>query len=266
MVAINTGEMNIKERIQDIARLCDKVAEGIKKRNRGVPNCINYCPGEQKLIHAIETTLPLIEKKEPEIVARLKKELDVLVGPPNSCVNPYAFGAIVGLWAVLNAQYSRVGSGKKIFISHSSKDKRYVIDFVNHILCLGIGVDRDDIFCTSIEDLGIRNGEDIRLHIQDTIRSAEYSFILLSENYKDSEICINEMGAVWAYDANVRIYLLPNTDFPAIGWLCDTRKADSVSNSVALDSLYKEMIEHFGLPDRLIHWSQQRTIFLDRLK
>lgn len=257
--------MSIRENIQEVAQLCDKVAEGINKRNRGVPNCTEYCPGEHKLISAIEAVLPMIENEEPELVARIKKELSVLVGPSNSCVNPFAFGAILGLWSVLNAKYSKVRKGKKIFISHSSKDERYVTDFVNHILCLGIGVDSDDIFCTSIEDLGIRNGEDIRMHIQDNIRSAEYSFILLSDNYKNSEICVNEMGAVWAYDANVRVYLLPNTDFPSIGWLCDTRKADQISNSVALDSLYKEMIEHFNLPDRLIHWSQQRKIFLERL-
>ena len=91
-------------------------------------------------------------------------------------------------------------------------------------------------------------------------------FIMLSDNYKDIKLCVNEMGAVWAYEANVRIYLLPNTDFPSIGWLCDTRKADSISNSVVLNRLYKEIVEHFGLQDRLINWSQQRTIFLERLK
>ena len=56
-----------------------------------------------------------------------------------------------------------------------------------------------------------------------------------------------------------------NRGVPTIGWLCDTRKADRIANSVALDCLYKEMIEYFNLPDRLIHWSQQRKIFLDRL-
>ena len=62
------------------------------------------------------------------------------------------------------------------------------------LLILGIGLNPDDIFCTSIEDMTMRNGEDIRKHIQDNIRSAEYSFLLISDNYKASEICINEMG------------------------------------------------------------------------
>ena len=158
------------------------------------------------------------------------------------------------------------GTGKRVFISHSSKDKQYVTDFVNHILCLGIGLSPDDIFCTSIEDMTMRNGEDIRMHIQENIRSAEYSFLLVSNNYKASEVCVNEMGAVWAYETNVRLFLLPNTDFTSIGWLCDTRKADKLTDSVALDRLYKEMVEYFSLKENLIHWSQQREMFVGRVR
>lgn len=257
--------MNIKEQIRNVAQLCDKVAEGITKRNQGIPNCSTYCPGEQKLISAIESVLPLIEKREPEFVARVRKELSVLVGPVNSCVNPYAFGAIVGLWSVLNAIYSNAGNGKRVFISHSSKDEQLVKDFVDHILCLGIGLNPDDIFCTSIEDMTMRNGEDIRKHIQDNIRSAEYSFLLISDNYKASEVCVNEMGAVWAYDANVRLFLLPDVSFSSIGWLCDTRKAEKLTDSVALDRLYKEMVEYFSLKENLVHWSQQREMFVRRM-
>jgi len=157
-------------------------------------------------------------------------------------------------------------TGKRIFISHSSKDEQLVKDFVNHILCLGVGLNPDDIFCTSIENMTIRNGGDIRKHVQENIRSAEYSFLLISDNYKASEICVNEMGAVWAYDANVRLFLLPNTDFPSIGWLCDTRKADKLTDSVVLDRLYKEMIEYFSLQENLIHWSQQRETFVGRVR
>jgi hypothetical protein len=190
-------------------------------------------------------------------------------------INPYDFGAIQELISLLVKRESNLTieptssvkvSGKRIFISHSSKDKQLVKDFVNHILCLGIGLNPDDIFCTSIEDMTMRNGEDVRKHIQDNIRSAEYSFLLISDNYKSSEVCINEMGAVWAYDANVRLYLLPDANFDKIGWLCDTRKADKLTDSVALDSLYREMIEHFSLHENFLHWSQQREMFVRRVR
>ena len=72
------------------------------------------------------------------------------------------------------------------------------------------------------------------------------------------------MGAVWAYDSNVRLYLLPDTNFNSIGWLCDTRKANKITDTVALDLLYKEMHEYYSLPDNFINWSQQREIFINR--
>lgn len=48
------------------------------------------------------------------------------------------------------------------------------------------------------------------------------------------------MGAVWAYDNKVRLYLLPDVNFNKIGWLYDTRKAEMINSSIALDALHKE--------------------------
>ena len=62
---------------------------------------------------------------------------------------------------------------KKIFISHSSKDKDVMEKFIDYILQLGIGLNPEDIFCTSIEEMGIKNGEDIRRHIRDNVQSAD---------------------------------------------------------------------------------------------
>ena len=201
-----------------------------------------------------------ILKKYPAIARDLKEYITKYDDEPIV----YYSSILTTLNCILNLEDGN--EGKRVFISHSSKDKQYVTDFINHILCLGIGLNPDDIFCTSIEDMTMRNGEDIRMHIQENIRSAEYSFLLISDNYKDSEICVNEMGAVWAYDANVKLFLLPNTSFSSIGWLCDTRKADKLADSVALDRLYKEMIEYFSLKENLIHWSQQREMFLRRVE
>lgn len=150
----------------------------------------------------------------------------------------------------------------KIFISHSSKDLPIVERFVDDILQLGIGLDEKDIFCTSIEDMAIHNGEDIRQHIHANIKDAEYSIILFSQNYKNSEICLNEMGAVWAYDTNVRYYILPNMDFSEIGWLTNPLQAESIISRTALDALQKELIEYFRLPDKGLGWSRNRDKFV----
>lgn len=156
-------------------------------------------------------------------------------------------------------------SDHRIFISHSSKDKAMVEDFVNHILMLGIGIESTDIFCTSIEEMNIKNGEDIRRHIHKNIIGSEYSILLLSDNYKASEICQNEMGAVWTNDATVRYYLLPNFTADKIGWLVNPLQAEQITNAVALDKLHEELLQLLGLKDTGI-WSSQREQFLAKHK
>ena len=156
-------------------------------------------------------------------------------------------------------------NAKRIFISHSSKDKDVMEKFTDYILQLGIGLSHEDIFCTSIEEMGIRNGEDIRQHIKDNVQGADFSFLMLSKNYKKSEICLNEMGAVWAVDNRVRYYLLPNVDFKEIGWLCETNKAEKLYDSVVLDALEEELTDFYGLPHKGGIWSRQRQNFVEYL-
>ena len=156
-------------------------------------------------------------------------------------------------------------NAKRIFISHSSKDKDIMEKFTDYILQLGIGLNHEDIFCTSIEEMGIKNGEDIRQHIKNNVQGADFSFLMISKNYKESEICLNEMGAVWAADNRVRYYLLPNADFKEIGWLCDTNKAEKLYDSVVLDALEEELTVFYGLPHKGGIWSRQRQNFVDCL-
>lgn len=260
-----------REVLKETSALIEKIRAEI---NAGKCNECIFCNKVAELHDLLVQLIVLIKDDYPIECERLQKRTNRLVG----CVkiNPYDFGAIQELISLLvtRENSTAVGqssstaqvSGKRIFISHSSKDKQLVKDFVNHILCLGIGLNPDDIFCTSIEDMTMRNGEDIRKHIQDNIRSAEYSFLLISDNYKASEVCVNEMGAVWAYDANVRLFLLPDVSFSSIGWLCDTRKAEKLTDSVTLDRLYKEMVEYFSLKENLVHWSQQREMFVRRVR
>ncbi len=157
----------------------------------------------------------------------------------------------------------KVQRTKRIFISHSSRDKGIIEKFTDNILQLGIGLSHEDIFCTSIEEMGIKNGDDIRHHIRENVQSADFSFLVISKNYKESEICLNEMGAVWATDNRVRYYILPDVDFKEIGWLCDAYKADKLCDSVVLDALEQELTDFYELPRKGAIWSRQRQNFMD---
>jgi len=140
-----------------------------------------------KLSISIKSDLPIEEQY-------IQAYLPALVGV--SQVNAYDFGGIIAMINIIRAKCNLTNDKQKIiFISHSSKDKAIVQLFVDDVLQLGAGIKPEQIFCTSIEDMGIKNGDDIRKHIHQNIKNADYSFLLISNNYKKSEICLNEMGA-----------------------------------------------------------------------
>lgn len=109
----------------------------------------------------------------------------------------------------------------KIFISHSSKDINIVENFVELILILGLGINRERIFCSSMEGQGVQSGEYIPDRLKEEINSSCLALLFISKNYKTSEVCINEIGAAWAVleKKSVIPLLLPEIDFNKLGFL-----------------------------------------------
>lgn len=167
--------------------------------------------------------------------------------------------------AVKNRVVDNKGTCKKIFISHSSKDKDVVDSFVT-LLTRGGGIAQDDIFCTSIDGMKITNGEDIRKHIQENVNYADFSILLVSKNYKGSEICLNEMGAVWAIDKRVKAYVFPDLQEESVGWLINTNAAEKLNDPTALASLYAELQQFYSLPLSIPGWTAQAKAFCDNFK
>ena len=54
-------------------------------------------------------------------------------------------------------------------------------------------------------------------------------------------------------------------DIKEIGWLCDAYKAEKLADSVALDTLERELTDFYGLPRKGGIWSRQRQNFIDYL-
>ena len=83
---------------------------------------------------------------------------------------------------------------KKVFISHSSKNIntcRMVVGFLRQA-----GIREDQIFCTSIPELGI-HGTDFPEEIVHNIESSAFNIIILSSEYANSIPCQNEAGIIW---------------------------------------------------------------------
>lgn len=258
--------MDFKQSLTQAINICEKMAIALDRGGCPNPYCRQYCPTIDGMINALKSLSTEAINVEPECALVLQAELTRLKNPINGCANPYAFGVVKGVLNVLKKKYiDKSNRSKKFFISHSSIDKPIISNFVDRILCLGIGIDANDIFCTSIEEMTMNNGDDIRKHIKNNIHSADFSLLMISDNYKDSEVCQNELGAVWAVDNNVRYFLLPNTKTDKIGWLGSPNKAEDIGSPVYLDKFQHELKVYYNLVDNP-SWSRQREQFIESLR
>ena len=153
-----------------------------------------------------------------------------------------------------------------IFISHSSKDRDLVMKFHDEILLLGIGIPAERIYCTSIEGRGIENGEKMREWIHDHITGCDLAFLMISPNYKKSEICLNEMGAIWALNKTEKIILLPGVDFDNFGWLEAVRQAGHIDQESVLDELFDFLSSRYNLKKKAVDWGRHKKNFLEYCK
>lgn len=149
----------------------------------------------------------------------------------------------------------------KIFISHSSVDKELITEFVDRILKLSCGIHVSDITYTSLPTTGVPIGGGIPSFIKQALIDADMVLFMISENYKRSEICLNEMGAAWALDKNTISILLPNVSFQSLGWLTSFNKAIKIDESEDLDSFY----EIISIPPKDVsEWNRQKKAFLEK--
>lgn len=155
----------------------------------------------------------------------------------------------------------------KIFISHSSRDKNLVDQFIDKILILGCGINDVDIFCSSVDGLGIKTGDDFREHIKENLQNSDYSFLFISESYKKSDICLNEMGASWALDkVEVKPFIFPNIGFHSIGTLYSVKQVARIDQGADLDELFEEITTKYNIQRKTSRWNKYKQDFLDYMK
>ena len=110
---------------------------------------------------------------------------------------------------------------KKIFISHSSLDKSIIESFINNVLILGLEIPSEDIFCSSLEGHGIQSGKYIPQTIRDELTKSKISFLMISGNYRNSEVCQNELGASWVLlpEEKVIPIIIDSRNYNELGFL-----------------------------------------------
>lgn len=160
----------------------------------------------------------------------------------------------------------------KIFISHSSKDLVYVKLLVRLFESIGLGT--DNMFCSSVNGYNIAEGKNILDCLKEQFQSYNLRVVfVLSENYYNSPVSLNEMGAAWVLQQQYTTILLPHFDYNSIKGVIDQMKIgiklDSEKSIVRghLDDLRETIISEFDLNtcnSRKI-WEERRDEFIDKV-
>lgn len=160
---------------------------------------------------------------------------------------------------------------KKLFISHSEKDKPYVSAIVD--LLVYMGLTQEEIFCSSIPGFDIGYGEDIYKYLKDQFMNYDlHVLFILSDNYYKSAACLNEMGAAWVLQKKYDSILLPGFEFAEIDGAMNSRKkamkleGDSAELKNSLKQFVDDLTREFELKEKSFAiWERYRDRFLDEI-
>lgn len=142
---------------------------------------------------------------------------------------------------------------EKIFISHREKDKEQVDALME--LLYAIGIQRPlrngekSIFCTSHPAAYVENGQKFDEQIFKQFYSEKNVFFILwyTENYFQSQACLNEMGAIWVMDKKYQEILIPGFDRHKIGGLLPKAAISFYADDKYRLNTLKEQIEKMFL-------------------
>lgn len=158
---------------------------------------------------------------------------------------------------------------KRIFISHASKDKFIVDAFIDLILQNGLGLTVADIFSTSSDGMRITSGTDWREAIKENLTSAKVTFLLVSPNYKESEVCLNEMGAAWLTNATVLPMIIEPINYSSVGVIQQPVQVEKLLDSSSLDRIKDILQEKLEIPAEQIksdRWTTKKVEFISKCK
>ena len=161
-----------------------------------------------------------------------------------------------------------MGAATEFFRIYYSEDNDYYKNFISQDIT-GTGYDLNRVFrklsvhyyqmISEIEN-GIcrapKKGDNIPNYIREKISNATVVLAMVSKEYKKSEVCMNEVGAAWAFENEPISIVLPDADFTELGWLINLDKAVKIDNPDALNHLQKILCEKLGFSIKIpLHWN-----------
>ncbi|MEZ5258050.1 MAG: toll/interleukin-1 receptor domain-containing protein [Ilumatobacteraceae bacterium] len=157
------------------------------------------------------------------------------------------------------------GAPAQVFISHAHHDTA-IVDHLVDLLQTGAGASAGNIFCTSIDGLGVPNGQDFVAYIGDALSRAPFVLCVMTRAYLQSSFCMFELGALWIQSTPVFVLLDEDIGFDELPVILGTRQSGRLSDGSALDQLATRTIQGLSLQElNLQRWNKKKEAFLTRL-
>lgn len=154
---------------------------------------------------------------------------------------------------------------KRIFVSHAAKDK-LLADALVDLLQTGTNVSHDDIFCSSLEGLGIPAGQNFIEYIKSQLQQPDIVVALVSRNYFESQFCLCELGATWAMSHVLLPLLVPPLTYDDIGGVITSIQVNNIDTAEGLNSFATELKKHLGgSMINLSRWDVKKKRFVQSL-
>lgn len=156
---------------------------------------------------------------------------------------------------------------KKIFISHSSGDGEFATALVDLLVFMGFDA-KKEIFCSSVPDCWVEDGEDFISVIKKHFDENElYVIYIHSPRFYERHITLNEMGAAWALQSEYSSFLTKDMSFGEMDAVVPNTKVaikvDSPEAVARMNSWRKRILAWFGKEEKNDSlWEMHRNNFL----
>lgn len=154
---------------------------------------------------------------------------------------------------------------KRIFISHAAKDQK-LADALVDLLQTGMDVKSADVFCSSLDGLGIPAGEDFIAYIKGQIKQPDVVLALISPNYLASQFCLCELGASWALSHKLLPLLVPPLKHADVQGVLKTVQVNQLDSQGGLSEFIEGLRVALAAPHvNTARWGSKSKAFLEKL-
>lgn len=153
---------------------------------------------------------------------------------------------------------------KKIFLSHSSKDREQVDLFKD--LLETIGIHPTQIFYSSGSGYGIPLGENLFNYLRAELSQESLVIFLYSEEFFKSAVCMCEMGAAWILTKKHIPVIIPPFDYDKVKGVFPNDIGCKINDRDQLNVLKDQLEREFSLtPRSTSSWEQKRNKYLEEI-